>query len=91
PEKKYAVAINSYRGSGGGGHITEGAGIEHALLENRIRWVSEKDLRSHIATYVQRYRSLDPRPGDNWQIIPQDWVHRAAKRDKELLFPRRDN
>jgi 2',3'-cyclic-nucleotide 2'-phosphodiesterase / 3'-nucleotidase len=88
PERLYSVAINSYRGSGGGGHITEGAGIEHALLESRIRWVSEKDLRSHIATYIQRYRSLDPRPGDNWQIIPAHWVQRAAERDKKLLFPR---
>ena len=26
-EKTYKVAINSYRGNGGGGHLTEGAGI----------------------------------------------------------------
>jgi 2',3'-cyclic-nucleotide 2'-phosphodiesterase / 3'-nucleotidase len=89
--KKYSVAINSYRGSGGGGHLTEGAGIEHALLESRITWVSENDLRSHIASYLQRYRSLDPKPGNNWQIIPQDWAQKAAERDKKLLFQRRDN
>ena len=89
--KKYSVAINSYRGSGGGGHITEGAGIEHALLESRITWVSENDLRSHIASYIQRYQSLDPKPGNNWQIIPEDWVQKAAERDRKLLFQGRDN
>ncbi len=90
-DKKYSVAINSYRGSGGGGHITEGAGIEHALLESRITWVSENDLRSHIASYIQRYRSLDPKPGNNWQIIPQNWAQKAAERDRKLLFQGRNN
>ena len=90
-ENKYSVAINSYRGSGGGGHITEGARIEHALLESRITWVSDNDLRSHIASYLQRYRSIDPRPGNNWQIIPMDWAQKAAERDRKLLFRGRDN
>lgn len=89
--KKYSVAINSYRGSGGGGHITEGTGIKHDLLESRITWVSENDLRSHIASYIQRYRSLDPQPGYNWQIIPSDWAQKAAERDRKLLFHGRDN
>ncbi len=90
-DKKYSVAINSYRGSGGGGHITEGAGVEHALLESRITWVSENDLRSHIANYLQGYRSFDPKPGNNWQVIPEGWLRDAAEKDRELLFTERDN
>ncbi len=82
----YTVAINSYRGSGGGGHITEGAGISHHELESRIKWVSEKDLRSHIAEYMKQYSSINPQAGNNWQIIPESWVQQAAERDRKLLF-----
>ena len=35
-EKQYKVALNSYRGSGGGGHLTNGAGIPKEELESRI-------------------------------------------------------
>ncbi|MFN2394324.1 MAG: bifunctional UDP-sugar hydrolase/5'-nucleotidase [Bacteroidales bacterium] len=86
PDRIYTVAINSYRGSGGGGHITDGAGIEHHELENRIIWVSEKDLRSHIADYMQQYRSINPQAGNNWYIVPENWAEQAADRDRKLLF-----
>lgn len=85
-DKKYTVAINSYRGSGGGGHITQGAGIDHSLLENRIIWVSEKDLRSHIAEYIGSQDYINPLPGNNWQVVPLNWVREAAHRDRKLLF-----
>ena len=85
-EQKYRVAINSYRGSGGGGHLTEGAGIAHELLESRIQWVSDHDLRSHIAAYIESRRQFAPQPAGNWKIIPEAWVEDAAKRDRNLLF-----
>ncbi len=86
PAKTYKVALNSYRGSGGGGHLTEGAGIEHAQLHKRISFVSDKDLRSHMADYIRAKASISPQAGSNWQIIPAAWVEQATKRDYKLLF-----
>lgn len=84
--KKYSVAINSYRGSGGGNHLTQGAGINHSMLESRIRWVSEKDLRSHIAEYLLQQETLEAVPLNNWKVIPIKWVSKARQKDYKLLF-----
>ncbi len=86
PGRNYKVAINSYRGSGGGGHVTHGAGIPHADLDSRIVWVSERDLRGHIADYIREAGLLSPEAGNNWKVIPADWAERAAERDHKLLF-----
>jgi 2',3'-cyclic-nucleotide 2'-phosphodiesterase / 3'-nucleotidase len=87
PEKIYKVAVNSYRGSGGGGHLVQGAGINHEELEDRIIWVSEKDLRSHIADYIRSKNVLAPEAGNNWSVVPQQWYQKAIERDFKLLFP----
>lgn len=84
--KTYRVAINSYRGSGGGAHLTEGAGIAHELLESRIQWVSEKDLRSHIAEYILEKQHFSPEKGNNWKIIPENWADAAKRIDSRWLF-----
>lgn len=86
PNKKYNVSINSYRGSGGGEHLTKGVDIPHSMLENRIRWVSEKDLRSHIAEYFLQKETIEALPLNNWQAIPKDWTERAKQRDYQMLF-----
>lgn len=86
--KTYKVAVNSYRGSGGGGHLTQGAGIEHEQLEDRIVWVSEKDLRSHIADFIRSTEVLNPKAGDNWKVTPEEWAEQALERDIELVFPK---
>jgi 2',3'-cyclic-nucleotide 2'-phosphodiesterase / 3'-nucleotidase len=87
PERKYKVAINSYRGSGGGGHLTEGAGIPHDQLRQRITFTSEKDLRAELIRYFREEKVVDPQPRNNWQIVPAEWVEKGRKKDLELLFP----
>jgi 2',3'-cyclic-nucleotide 2'-phosphodiesterase / 3'-nucleotidase len=84
--KTYKVALNSYRGSNGGGHLVKGAGIPHEMLQKRITFVSEKDLRSHMADYIIKMKSIAPKPAANWTIIPEEWAKEAAKRDYLLLF-----
>lgn len=85
PEKKYLVAINSYRGSGGGGHLTDGAGISHSLLRERIVFTSEKDLRTALIEYFREQKEVDPQPRNNWKIIPENWAEKGRKKDLELL------
>jgi len=41
--EKYKVAINSYRGNGGGGHLTNGAGIPGEELSTRVITSTDKD------------------------------------------------
>jgi len=86
-DSTYKVAINSYRGSGGGGHLTQGAGIDHSLLEDRIVWVSDMDLRSHLAKYITQKQTLRASAYNNWNIVPKSWVEPALERDMKLLFP----
>jgi 2',3'-cyclic-nucleotide 2'-phosphodiesterase / 3'-nucleotidase len=87
-DRVYRVAINSYRGSGGGGHLTQGAGIAHSELENRIVWVSEQDLRSHIAGWISQQGKLNPQPNNNWKVIPERWAVPALERDMTMVFRR---
>jgi 2',3'-cyclic-nucleotide 2'-phosphodiesterase / 3'-nucleotidase len=86
PGKTYRVAINSYRGSGGGGHLTVGAGIRHEDLESRIVFVSDRDLRSYIADYIRTQGRLKPVAGSNWKVIPEEWVKQAIPKDYRMLF-----
>lgn len=85
-ERHYKVAINSYRGSGGGGHLTDGVGIEHDMLEKRIFFISETDMRTQMAKYIKQKGTIHPSAFNNWKLIPERWVERAAQRDRKLLF-----
>ena len=86
--KTYKVAVNSYRGSGGGGHLTEGAGIKHSKLDDRIVSVSEKEMRAILADYIKQKQKLAPQKANNWKIVPGSWVKKAAAREKKMLFHR---
>lgn len=82
----YNVAINSYRGSGGGELLTKGAGIAHNLLPARIVWEGELDQRSYLMQEIKRRGTLDPKPNNNWRFVPEDWTGPAADRDRRLLL-----
>lgn len=86
PHKWYRVAVNSYRGNGGGELLTKGAGIPKDSLESRIIWRSDKDQRYYLMQEIRRQKVLDPQPNHNWKVIPEAWTKAAAKRDYELLF-----
>lgn len=82
----YRVAVNSYRGSGGGGHLTRGAGISAGDLEKRLLFSTEKDLRYYILKYIEEKKIIRPKTIDNWKIIPADWVKAEMPREYALLF-----
>ena len=87
-EKWYNVAINSYRGNGGGELLTRGAGIPLDSLDNRIIWRSERDQRYYLMKEIEKLRVIDPQPNKNWRFVPEEWTKPAAERDRKLLFPR---
>lgn len=85
-DKIYKVAINSYRGGGGGGHLTKGAGIPKDKLEDRMLSSTIKDLRFFLKEWIKRQGTVDPVALGNWSIIPTDWWEEAKKRDYRLLY-----
>lgn len=85
-DKMYKVAVNSYRGNGGGDLLTKGAGIPKQDLAKRIVFATEKDLRYYLMKRIEEVKILDPRPLNQWKFIPEKWVEPAAKRDYRLLF-----
>nr|WP_321377197.1 bifunctional metallophosphatase/5'-nucleotidase [uncultured Bacteroides sp.] len=88
--KKYKVAINSYRANGGGELLTKGAGIPLDSLKNRILVTFPKDLRFYLMKYIESKGVVSPKPMNRWKFIPAKWVKAAAKRDRELLFNKED-
>ena len=84
--KTYRVALNSYRGNGGGELLTKGAGIPQDQLKDRIVNATEKDLRYYMIQYIKDKKALSPQPLNQWKMIPEAWTQKAAERDAKLLF-----
>lgn len=83
--KTYLVAINSYRGNGGGELLTRGAGIPQNELKKRIVWASDKDMRYYMMQYIKKKKVIEPIINKNWSTIPEAWIKKAAPRDAALL------
>lgn len=85
-DRQYKVAVNSYRGNGGGDLLTKGAGIPKAELSKRIVFSTDKDLRYYLMKRIEEVKVLDPKPLNQWKFIPEEWTVPAAQRDYKLLF-----
>ena len=85
--KTYLVAINSYRGNGGGNLLTKGAGIPNEELPKRIVWSTDIDLRYHLMKQIEKAGTISPSPLNQWRFIPEEIAVPAASRDRHLLFP----
>ncbi|GHT62734.1 2',3'-cyclic-nucleotide 2'-phosphodiesterase [Bacteroidia bacterium] len=83
---KYTVAINSYRGNGGGGHLTEGAGIAPDQLTSRIKTATPVDLRYYMMQWMKAEKALKPEIVSHWKLVPEAWTESAGKKDYDLLF-----
>ncbi len=88
PDGVYRVAINSYRGNGGGELLTIGAGIPKEELASRIVDTTSKDLRYYLMEYIGRQGVVRPKSLDLWRFIPEEWTKDAIERDRRLLFGR---
>jgi len=85
-KKTYKIAVNSYRGNGGGGHFTEGAGIGNEDLRLRLVKSTDRDLRYYIMKKIEEKKTLDPLPMNNWKIVPENWIKSAKAREYPMLF-----
>lgn len=84
-DKIYKVALNSYRGNGGGELLTKGAGIPKDELKNRIIFSTCRDLRYYLMRYIEKKKIITPHALNQWKFIPEAWTKPAALRDSKLL------
>jgi len=84
--KTYKVAVNSYRGNGGGNHLTIGAKIRPELLKDRIVNSTEKDLRYYLMKWIEDKGTVTPKLANNWHVIPELWWEKGKEKDYPLLY-----
>ncbi len=88
--KTYSVAINSYRGSGGGDHLTKGVGLDPLALK-QLKLVTSsttKDLRYYFIKWFQKQTgAVTPTKDDNWKIVPADLAAAGKALDYPLIYP----
>lgn len=65
-DKTYQVAMTSYRASGGGDLVREGAGIDPASL---VVVRKMKDIRSLIGDYIAAQKEIVPTVATNWKFV----------------------
>lgn len=86
PAKTYTVALNSYRGSGGGNHLSMGAGIRKDEVAKRLISASDMDFRFLLTGWIRKQGTIEPVSFQNWKTIPVDWTRIASQRDAGRLF-----
>jgi 2',3'-cyclic-nucleotide 2'-phosphodiesterase/3'-nucleotidase len=92
PRTTYTVAINSYRGSGGGGHLTKGAGINSEVVRTMklVNGATTKDLRYFLLKWFEGQKgTVTVSPIGNWEIMPATLAAKGIANDYPLLYPKK--
>ncbi len=84
--KTYRVAMNSYRGNGGGELLTRGAGLSKEDIAKRIVFKSKLDQRYYLMKEIEKMGTVTPKANNTWKFVPDSIVLPAAKRDRAILF-----
>ena len=90
-DAEYNVAMTSYRASGGGGIMREGAGIDTDRIADRVvEYYPE--IRELLYDYLVRNGEISSEKiGDKniigqWSFVPEPLAEKALDRDMKLLF-----
>lgn len=83
--KRYSVALSSYRASGGGDMLQMGAGIDKHEVEERFL-AKHADIRSLMYEKLTKEGSLEAKKLDNWKFVPEDLVNKLKENDYKVLF-----
>lgn len=93
-DSTYNVAMTSYRASGGGGIMREGAGIDTDNIGSRIV-ARYPEIRSILYDYLEANGEIasdrigDPSVIGEWRFVPEDIAIPMLRKDIGLLFPER--
>ena len=89
--EQYNVAMTSYRASGGGSIMREGAGIDTDNIASRVV-AYHPEIREILYDYIMNNGEISPENiGDpavigHWKFIPESLAEKALQRDMDLLF-----
>ena len=87
----YNVAMTSYRASGGGNIMREGAGVDTDRIADRVV-AYHPEIRDILYDYLVAYKEIDPATiGDRtvigeWSFVPEDLASKALEQDMKLVF-----
>lgn len=87
----YNVAMTSYRASGGGALMREGAGIDTDNIGSRVV-AKYPEIRDILYDYLTEHGSIDPAAISapevvgRWSFVPEDLAGRMLAADMALLF-----
>lgn len=91
---EYNVAVTSYRASGGGGILSEGAGIDTGKIDELVvEYYPE--IREILYDYLKKNHTIskesisDPEVIGGWKFVPERLAVPMMERDMKLLFPKR--
>ncbi len=82
----YTVAVNSYRGNGGGGHLTQGVGLSKEEINSRLIRSTDKDIRYYMMQWIEAHDTIEAPQTENWQVVPQVYFDKGKEKDWKLLF-----
>lgn len=85
-DSTYTVAINSYRGNGGGGHLTHGMGLSKEEINNRIEKIWDKDVRYYLTEYIKAQKVITPSCRHDWEVIPARFFKAGKERDMKIIY-----
>lgn len=85
-DSTYTVAINSYRGNGGGGHLTQGVDWTKEEIGKRILKIWDKDVRYYITEYIKEQQYLNPQCRNDWKVIPEKYFQAGKSRDYQIMY-----
>lgn len=84
-DRRYRVALTSYRANGGGDLLEMGAGIAKEELESRV--IDRlSDIRELLYKKIKSDGSISPVKLNQWKFVPENLVSRAAVKEYKLLF-----
>lgn len=91
-DAEYLVAMTSYRASGGGAILREGAGIDTDHIDDRVV-ARYPEIRNMLYDYLSKHALLTSEDlsaacrGD-WCFVPEEIATSALERDLKRLFPK---
>jgi 2',3'-cyclic-nucleotide 2'-phosphodiesterase/3'-nucleotidase len=84
----YSVALNSYRGNGGGGHLERGCGLSKEDISKRLISSTDKDLRYYMMKWIEKIDSIRIESDSNWKLVPENLVEDRVEEEIVGLFKR---
>lgn len=84
-ESKYSVALTSYRASGGGDLLQQGAGIPKEEMPERLV-ERMADIRELLYNQIQAEGSIEAKKLNHWKFVPENLAVNLAATDYKLLF-----